>query len=222
MSLEDMRTRVLVVFAGLLVAAGAVSRVNRPEEPPHRTSFASFPGEIGDWRGVENPPLSQDVRDQLRADDYLTRTYSAGEHDVVGLYVGYWASQRQGDAIHSPLNCLPGAGWEYVAKQPLTFPDPRQPGGPTATINRDVVQKGLDQMLVLYWYQSHSRIVASEYWSKFYLVKDAVRLNRTDGAIVRVMTPIAGTSPGASTQAEQRAMRFVNLLLPKLHGFLPD
>jgi EpsI family protein len=216
-----MRTRIVILVACLLLAAGAVSRASRPEQPPSRTAFSSFPAELGDWRGVDDPPMPQAVLDQLRADDYLTRTYTA-KNAVVGLYIGYWASQRQGDAIHSPLNCLPGAGWDYVSRATLTLPDPRGPSGVTATINRDVIQQGIDRELVLYWYQSHGRIVASEYWSKFYLVEDAMRLNRTDGSIVRVITPIVGDARDAGVQAEHTAMRFVDLLLPRLNGFLPN
>lgn len=216
-----MRARVPILVACLLLAAGAVSRANRPEQLPQRTPFALFPVQLGDWTGVEDPPMSQSVLNELRADDYLTRTYSTRDA-AVGLYIGYWASQRQGDAIHSPLNCLPGAGWEYASRTELTFADPRGPAGAKATINRDVIRQGLDRELVLYWYQSHGRIVASEYWSKFYLIKDAMRLNRTDGAIVRVITLIAGDAQGAGKQAEGTAMRFINLLLPRLNGFLPN
>ncbi len=92
---------------------------------------------------------------------------------------------------------------------------------PGATVNRVVIQKGLDRQLVFYWYQSHGRIVGSEYWSKFYLVKDAVRLNRTDGAIVRVIAPIAGETAAAEQQAQGEAVQFIKLLLPRLDGFLP-
>jgi EpsI family protein len=84
-----------------------------------------------------------------------------------------------------------------------------------------VIQKGLDRQLVLYWYQSHGRVVASEYWSKFYLVTDAVRLNRTDGAIVRVIAPIAGDAADAEMQAERTARRFAQALFPHLEAFLP-
>ena len=83
------------------------------------------------------------------------------------------------------------------------------------------MQKGLERQLILYWYQSNGRIVASEYWSKFYLVADAVRFNRTDGAIVRIVAPITGTGREAEANAERVALRFINELLPKLDAFLP-
>jgi EpsI family protein len=217
-----MQTRVVVVFVALMLAAGVVARADRYEQPPPRTAFEAFPMQMGDWRGVQDPPLSKEVLNVLRADDYVTRTYFTPDRSVAGLYIGYWQSQRQGDTIHSPLNCLPGSGWEFVSQTTRTFRDPRNPAGPDLAINRNVIQKGMDRQLVLYWYQSHGRIVASEYWSKLYLIGDAVRLNRTDGSIVRVITRIHGETAEAEQAAERDAMKFVTVLLPQLEGFLPD
>jgi EpsI family protein len=217
-----MHIRVIVVLVGLLGAAGAVARADRYELPPSRLSLAVFPMEIGDWRGSQAPPFTPRVLEVLGLDDYLTRTYFTTDRAGVGLYIGYWKSQRQGDTIHSPLNCLPGAGFEPVSQTILRIPDPRNPAGPAIPINRYVVQKGLDRQLILYWYQSHGRIVASEYWSKFYLVADAVRLNRSDGSIVRVIAPVADGTPEAEQRAERDALRFVRDLVPRLDGFLPN
>ena len=102
----------------------------------------------------------------------------------------------------------------------MTFADPRTPDTPLQA-NRYVIQKGHDRILVLYWFQSHGRIVASEYWSKFYLVTDAVRLDRTDGAIVRLTAPIAGPGPEAEARAQSDALAFAGVLLPQLDAFLP-
>jgi EpsI family protein len=218
-----MTARVVVLLACFVGAKVMVARADRREQAPERAAFVGFPLEIGDWRGVPDPPLAQSVLDVLKADDYLTRTYYQPDRSLAGLYVGYWQSQRQGDAIHSPLNCLPGAGWEPTAHGTLALADPRNAEG-TISVNRYVIQKGLDRELVLYWYQSRGRIVASEYWSKFYLIADAVRFNRTDGAIVRVITPIAADVADGSDSAERATAvgaSFVKVLLPRLDGFLP-
>jgi EpsI family protein len=183
-------------------------------------SFAAFPMQIAEWHGVPDAPFTKQILDVLRVDDYVTRTYFGPDHSAVGLYVGYWKTQRQGDTIHSPLNCLPGAGWEPTAHATIRFDPVGDPAGYDRTINRYVIQKGMDRQLVLYWYQSHGRMVASEYWSKFYLIADAVRLNRTDGAIVRVIAAIPD-DPGAAQHSEDGAMRFVKVLVPRLDGFLP-
>jgi EpsI family protein len=214
-----MQTRVVIVLACLLTAAVVVIRADRQEEVPLRTSFATFPMQLGEWRGVPQPPMSEQVAKVLGADDYLTRAYFKPDRAGVGLFIGYWKSQRQGDTIHSPLNCLPGAGWQPVSNTKLTFPDPRAPAGPALTVNRVVIQKGLEKQLVLYWYQSHGRIVASEYWGRFYLMADAMRLNRTDGSIVRVIAPVPS---GNEAEAEGTALEFAGLLLPALGSFLPE
>jgi EpsI family protein len=216
-----MLKRVIVVFVCLMAAAVAVARADRYEEQPLRTTFALFPMRIGDWSGVQQPPFTARVLEVLGLDDYLTRTYVTPDRKGVGLYIGYWKSQRQGDSIHSPLNCLPGAGWEPVAQTMMEVPDSRTPGAPPIVVNRYIVQKGIERQLILYWYQSHGRIIASEYWSKFYLVADAVRMNRTDGAIVRIVAPLSGSGAEAEQHAERLALRFINDLMPKLDTFLP-
>ena len=213
-----MQARVVIVLACLVATAVVVIRADRQEEVPLRASFATFPMQLGDWRGVPQPRMSEQVEKVLGADDYLTRAYYLPDRSGIGLFIGYWKSQRQGDTIHSPLNCLPGAGWEPMSSGHLTFADPRQ--GEPLTVNRVVIQKGLEKQLVLYWYQSHGRIVASEYWGRLYLMADAMRLNRTDGSIVRVIAPV-GSGADAEARAEQSALRFVGELLPRLESFLP-
>jgi EpsI family protein len=215
-----MRTRILVTFVVLLLAAGVVARADRTEPVAARMSFEAFPMQIAEWRGVPAAPFTKEILDVLRVDDYITRTYFAPDRSVVGLYVGYWKTQRQGDTIHSPLNCLPGAGWEPTSHATIRFASAGDSAERDQTINRYVIQKGIDRQLVIYWYQSHGRMVASEYWSKFYLIADAVRLNRTDGAIVRVIAAMPD-DPGAAQRSEESAMRFVKDLVPHLDGFLP-
>ena len=168
------------------------------------------------------PPLPESIMSILRVDDYVNRVYYAPTRYGAGSYIGYYRSQRQGDSIHSPLNCMPGAGWEPVSQRPLTIAVPDAGGGSNISVNRYVIQKGVDRQLVLYWYHSHGRVVASEYWSKFYLVRDAVRLNRTDAALVRVIVPIPSNIDGAETKAEEQATEFVRSMFPLLSTYLPS
>jgi len=212
--------RALIVFVVLVGGAVAVARADRYDYVPPRETFASFPLQIAAWRGVRQPPLTPDELAILRVDDYLTRAYVTPDRNAVGLYIGYWASQRQGSTIHSPLNCLPGAGWEPVDAGVLDIEGAGNGIAPM-TINRTVVQKGLERQLVLYWFQSHGRVVASEYWSKFYLVADAVRMNRSDGAIVRVIVPVRDETTAALTVAQQTGTAFIHDLVPQLGSFLP-
>jgi EpsI family protein len=149
------------------------------------------------------------------------RTYARAGAGVVGLYVGFYATQRQGASIHSPLNCLPGAGWVPTQRSYLPLTVPTDTGGARQLeLNRIVIEKGLDREVVLYWYQSHGRVVASEYWGKMYSVLDAIRINRTDAALVRIVAPV---NPAAGVEeAEQRATEFARALFPLLGNFLPS
>jgi EpsI family protein len=215
-----MQKRVVVILIGLVIAAVGVARADRAERVPLRASFSAFPMKLGDWTSVQDTPLTKREIEVLGVNDYVTRAYFAPQRTGVGLYIGYWESQRQGSSIHSPQNCLPGAGWEPVSQSIMTFADPRTPATPLQA-NRYIVQKGNDRILVLYWFQSHGRIVASEYWSKFYLIADAMRLDRSDGAIVRLTAAIVGTGPEAEARAQTDALAFAGVLLPQLDAFLP-
>lgn len=215
-----MKTRIAIVLLCLVAAGVAVARADRAEETPLRMSFALFPMQVGQWEGRQNPPFSDRVLEVLGLDDYLSRGYYKGR-SVADLYVGYWRSQRQGDTMHSPQNCLPGAGWEPVSQSLLTIADPRDPSK-QITVNRYLIQKGLSRQLVLYWYQGRGRVIGSEYWSKIYLVMDAARLNRTDAAIVRVVVPVAGPTANDEIAADRDAVDFVNAFMPQLTQYLPD
>jgi EpsI family protein len=216
-----MLTRAAVVFLCLATASVVIARAQQTERVPIRAPFGRFPMQLEDWHGIQEPPLDTSVLTVLGVDDYLYRDYFTPDRSNIGLYIGYYASQRQGDTMHSPLNCLPGSGWEPVSKRTIQIAV-ATPGTamPNIAINRYVVEKGLDRVLVLYWYQSHGRVTASEYWSKWYLIRDAVRLNRTDGAMIRIMAPITPTADGEQ-RAEDLAIRFVKSFFPTLNNFLP-
>ena len=140
----SLRARVAIIVACLLAAYVPVARADRAEDTPMRMSFALFPMQLGEWQGRQNPPFADSVLAVLGLDDYLTRLYQRNDA-YADLYVGYWKSQRQGDTMHSPQNCLPGAGWEPISDSLLTFADPRNPSGPALSVNRYVIQKGLEQ-----------------------------------------------------------------------------
>jgi len=216
-----MMGRALILFVCMLISAGVVARADRAEPVPIRQTLDQFPMTLGEWRGVQEPPFSKDILAVLGVDDYLTRAYFRPDRSGAGLYIGYYKSQRQGDTMHSPLNCLPGAGWEPLSKGYLHLTVDSAVGAPARDIevNRYLIQKGLDKQLVLYWYQAHNRVVASEYWGKFYLIADAMRMNRTDGSLVRVITPFTGT--GTDAGAENIAVDFVKKMFPLLAEYLP-
>jgi EpsI family protein len=219
---RSLWTRAFIVLLCVAGATAVLARNARSEAVPPRESLAGFPMALDDWQGQLLPDFEQKILDVLGVDEYVNRLYSAPKGRTVALYVGYYQSQRQGDTMHSPLNCLPGAGWLPVrqarSRIPVTDSDGR---AQEIEVNDFVIEKGLDRQVVLYWYQSHGRVVASEYWGKIYTVVDAVRLNRTDGALVRLVSPVQGSGPDAERAAEQAAREFAAVLFTRLGRYLP-
>src|SRR4029450_5982337 len=152
----------------------------------------------------------------LRADDYLSRNYALPDGRTASFYVGYYASQRTGATYHSPLNCLPGSGWEMDEAASVMITPAN--GEPAFEANRYIVQNGDNKQLLIYWYQGRGRKLASEYWGKIYTVIDSVRLRRSDAAMVRVMIPIRISEPDAANAAADLSAK-VATALPE---FIPD
>ena len=220
-----MSVRLFVLAATFVIATTAIARATRSEPVPIRQSFATFPMSIDGWRGQQGEPFDKKVLAILGVDEYVNLYFSKPAQPPIGLYIGYYQSQREGDTMHSPMNCLPGAGWEPESKGSVTIGVPENPRPGAAerqiTVNRYLIRKGLDRQLVIYWYQSHGRVVASEYTSKVYMVLDAMRTNRTDAALVRVITPVPD-DPAGEAAAEKRAIEFVKGMAPLLHDYLPS
>jgi EpsI family protein len=197
------------------------AQATKSENVPIHRSLTEFPLQIDDWIGMAQPPLSEAILANLGVDDYLGRTYYRRDSRILDFYVGYYQSQRQGKSIHSPMNCLPGAGWNAMKRGTLDIPVQTEAGSKVIGVNRVVIAKGLDKQVVIYWYQSHSRVIASEYWGRIYAVLDAVRTRRTDAALVRVIIPVNSLDSGESA-AEQAAVEFVRSVFPRLDQYLPN
>ncbi|MGE3843409.1 MAG: exosortase C-terminal domain/associated protein EpsI [Vicinamibacterales bacterium] len=212
----------LIVSVCLLGGAGVLLRASKSEVVPVRVALAELPYQMGAWRGRPLADLPQDILDVLGVDEYVNRMYLDSTQTFAGLYIGYYASQRQGDTMHSPLNCLPGAGWIPVQQRRITIDVADRDAPRRIEVNSFVIEKGIERQAVLYWYQSHGRVVASEYWGKIYMVADAIRQNRTDGALVRVIVPIEGRTDADTQKAEQTAVAFVQELFPRLSQHLPS
>jgi EpsI family protein len=207
-----MIARAVVVLVLLGGATLLGSRATAIETPVERQSLAALPYEIDGWRGIDGQPLASDVVSVLGVDDYVHRTYVSASGVPVNLYAGYYHSQRQGDTIHSPQNCLPGAGWQPVSSATIALRSPRG----DVRVNQYVIQKALDQQVVLYWYQGRGRVVANEYKNKALLMWDAATLHRTNGGLVRVIVPIAH-----GIDARQEASAFAAALLTHLERLMP-
>jgi EpsI family protein len=207
--------RFLVVFACLSLTAALLHFRNTSEAiVPHR-DLALFPRDIAGWQGTD-VKLSTDELAVLGPGQFLLRDYDRASTPPVTLFLAYYPSQRAGDTMHSPKNCLPGSGWTPTKSAAIRL---RAADGTEINANRYLVSQGTDRMVVLYWYQSHSRTVASEYWAKWFLVKDAILTNHTDGALVRIDTSIEGSEDDAA--AEQRVLSFAATLSPLLGDYIP-
>jgi EpsI family protein len=150
----------------------------------------------------------------VNVSDYTNRLYSTTGIAPVQLYVGFYGTQKTGDTIHSPKNCLPGSGWDPVRAGQATI---ALVGGRKIVVNEYVIQRDQDKQLVFYWYQGRGRVIASEYAAKFWMVTDAISKNRTDGALVRVVTPIANNE----AVAQARLVSFTQDLFPQLDELIP-
>jgi EpsI family protein len=220
-----MTIRLFIIALCLASASVVLAAVTESEVVPAREAFAAFPMDVAGWHGRRLPDFDERLRAELGVDEYVNAVYEARHRSEVGLYIGYYSSQRQGDTIHSPANCLPGGGWLPIQRGTLTLDVPAADGASAherpIAVTRWLIQKGDDQQLVLYWYQSHGRVTAGEYESKINLVLDAIRLNRTDAALVRVITPVAEPTAAGRAEAERTAVSFVRAMFPTLERFLP-
>ena len=207
----------VVSFVVLLVAGLSLRSISHGEATPLRRGFGDFPLQIEQWSGRQLE-LETRVLELLRVDDYVLRQYQDRQGAPLELYIGYYKSQRQGATYHSPKHCLPGSGWAFLHTGTIDLRVAQHPGS-SVEINKFIIQKGLDKQLVLYWYQDRGRIITSEYWAKVYMVWDAIRRNRTDGAFVRITVPFTG-------EGEERAIMqgraFAEIIFPLLSEYLPS
>ena len=205
----------LWVTAGILLCAlMLLQTMSHGEAIVARQPLHDLPYALAAWTGTEQP-VEQDVLQAVGVSDYANRIYSHLVEPPVQLYVGYYASQRTGDTIHSPKNCLPGSGWDPIQSGYATI---SVPTGRRIIVNEYVIQRDQNKQLVFYWYQGRGRVVASEYAGKFWMVADAISRNRTDGALVRVITSM---NDGEDT-ARARLTTFTETLFPSLDQLIPN
>ena len=174
----------------------------------------NLPYTVNGWSGMEYP-ISERVIKFLTVTDYTNRVYVKPDRAPVQLYVGYYETQKTGDTIHSPKNCIPGSGWDPVhsAYATITLLDGRQ-----IVVNDYIIQRDQNKQLVFYWYQGRGRVIASEYSGKFWMVADAISRHRTDGALVRLITPMED----GEENARARLARFTQDLFPELDNIIPN
>jgi EpsI family protein len=213
--MKDFRYILTIVI--LLAAAGLNHHFSKPDISLPRKSLAEFPMQLGDWAVISEQKIEGRSMEILQVDDYFVRNYRNCKGEVVGLYIGYFKSQREGKGIHSPRQCLPGAGWVPVNTSVYRMAAPGH-NPDKVPVNKYVMGKGLDRQLYLFWYHGRGRIYASEYWNKIYLIWDGLTKKRTEGALIRVNNLVIGNPEDAlRTQSD-----FIKLFFPLLKEYIPD
>ena len=215
----------LLATAFVLQSRGDTDRVPSSEPLSH------MPESFGTWT-ARDFPLDDATLEVLGKGDFLNRVYTtprptdlaqnsplsrSAAQPPISLFIGYFATQRTGQTMHSPQHCLPGAGWTFDSQRYANIKDVN---GKNYKVGEYVISNGETKQFVIYWYQAHGRSVPNEYLAKLYMVTDAIRTNRTDGALVRVITPIM--SDESLEAAEARATYFTQQMAPYLPRFIPN
>jgi EpsI family protein len=207
----------VILSAVLLAQAGLFYGFSRNEKIPSRQPLADFNLTGTPWKDVQDVEMDKDELDVLQADDVMSRIYqNSSNGHVASLFVAFFDTQKTGKAPHSPKNCLPGAGWVPSQNEIIDIPIPGE--ALPLQANRYIVARGENQSVVLYWYQSHNRTVASEYWAKIYTVSDSIRYNRSDTALVRI---VVGVNAGDTQTASKTAIDFATAFFSQLKHYLP-
>ena len=204
--------RIICPFRGaaaLLAATAIFSGVSARREPePLAVPLSGISSQISGWRGTGDQTLPAAAAHALNATSYLLRGYAKGSRHV-DLFVAFYAQQRQGASMHSPKHCLPGAGWEIWRYDSAVVPVDGRP----VKINKYSIQNSGTRMLMFYWYQSRTRIYASEYLGKLLLAKDTMLTGHTAASIVRVLAP---DRPGAA----EEGLAFAASVIPEMQRCL--
>ena len=207
--------RLAVSITTLLIALLALQLRSQGEAVPLRKGFDTFPVVIGPWQGREATRFDIEILNILKVNDYLMRRYVDPSGRSLWLYIGYWDTQRKGAQMHSPRNCLPGSGWEPVEASIVKV---AVAGGRSIDVNRYLIQKDAQQEVVFYWYQSQGQAVAGEVAAKVGMVKSAILRNRTDGALLRVSSPVYRTVGETS----DLLVAYIQTMYPVLSEYLPE
>ncbi len=206
------------VLSGVLILQAAFFYgFSRSEKVPPHKPLVQFALQDSNWGMTQELEMDKESLEVLKADDILSRVYvDKKDGQAATLFVAYFSTQRTGKAPHSPKNCLPGSGWAQTRSGVVTIPISGE--AKPITVNEYVIARGENESVVLYWYQSHNRVVASEYSAKIFTVADSIRYNRSDTSLVRV---VVGVNNGDRQRAIDTAKAFVQTVFEPLKEYLP-
>ncbi|MEA1968953.1 MAG: EpsI family protein [Thermodesulfobacteriota bacterium] len=203
--------RVLIVSAIMVLTMVVLGFVNHSENIKPNKSFDLFPMEIETWNGSTSR-FDEKVYDLLGVDDSILATYRSDKGEAVQLYVGFYQSQKEGDLIHSPKNCMPGSGWNITETSIEKVAVNDAVNNNSINVIRLILEKGSQKQVVLYWFQSRGRIISSEYMQKIWLVIDSITKQRTDGSFVRLIASV--------DKDEQITLKFMKNFIKDIYPYL--
>ena len=213
-----LKSRQAKILSAILISQALLFYgMSRAEANPESRPLSGLSEQLGSWRMSKQGVIDDETREVLKADELLNRGYvNMALRVEANLFVAYFKTQRTGQTPHSPKNCLPGNGWTETLSDTInvTVPGRAEP----IEVNRYLVSKGENKSIVVYWYQSRDRVVASEYRARFYTAADAIRFNRTDTAMVRVVVPVVD---GDDKRATDAAIDFVKDFFVPLRQHFP-
>ncbi len=212
-----MRFNSIIASAIMILTALSIGSLNEAKDVPIKKPLSEFPVRVGEWSGTTGR-FDPEIYEKLGVDDSILCDFRNPNGGLVNLYVGFYGSQREGDLIHSPKNCMPGAGWKITRAE---IEDVLVPGPRTQKIKavKLRLEKEGSVTIMLYWFQSRGRFIASEYGQKLYLVLDSMLKHRTDGSFVRLVAPVAD---GDERKALENAKNFAAMIIPILNEHLPS
>ena len=213
-----LKSRQAKILSAILISQALLFYgMSRAEANPESRPLSELSEQLGSWRMSKQGVVDEETREVLKADELLNRGYvNTALRVEANLFVAYFKTQRTGQTPHSPKNCLPGNGWTQTLSDTIHVAVPGR--AEPIEVNRYLVSKGENKSIVVYWYQSRDRVVASEYRARFYTAADAIRFNRTDTALVRVVVPVID---GDDKQATDAAVNFVKDFFAPLRQLFP-
>ena len=191
---------------------------NRNDTVPSRLTFAAFPVATEGWVGRRGA-LDREILDTLGLTDYLLADFThPDENAPINYYISYYESQRKGEAVHSPRACIPGDGWRIESHTQSSIEGVRADGNPI-TVNEVLISRGNTRQLVYYWFDQRGKQLVNQWQVKWYLLLDGIATQRTDGAMLRLVTPVRQNE--SAEAASQRLERFMRVIVPRSQSFLP-
>lgn len=207
--------QVLIILVLMGATAAGVQEVSSRNRTPLAKPFSQFPEAVGSWSG-KRQVMEKIYLDELELNDYLLADFRNSRGEVINCYVAFSDFQAKGKASHSPASCLPGSGWELKEPDKISVTDAT---GRMISVNRAMMVMGNERRLTYYWFDQRGRILTDLYQIKLFNFVDSITLNRTDGALVRLITPLGDGE--SMVTADARLKEFFRQFNPALHRFLP-